>query len=418
MTAKISRNAQPSQRGGRIKFPDRTDRGKVDIRSWKNVAAFLDCAGTKVRRNEFTGVDEVDGKPLNDDVLVHLMDRAHRAGLRVNRDFLLDRLKATALSNQYHPVRDYFSSLKWDGEERIDNWMTKYLGVTATDFVRAVSAIVLIAAVRRVRKPGTKFDTMPVIEGPQGLGKSSALAALSVRLSWFTDCASLTHDSKTIIEQTSGKWIVEVPELNGMRRSEVEHVKANLSRTHDRARTAYARLASEVPRQFIMIGTINTDADGRAQYLKDHTGNRRFWPVLAHKIDMTGLKRNIDQLWAEACAREAKGESIVLAQDLWKIAAARQQRRMEANVYFDALKNEIGGKESGRSSSRTFGNSSGRRLQRVRLTTNAKWDRRWRRSVGTGKASVIAASANITTPKGMQKSTFRSISGVVCSDRG
>lgn len=326
-----------------LDFPDVNRDGRAQAKSWENVEVFLDWTEAEIRRNEFTGNDEIDGKPLNDDLLISLVDQAHRVGLRVGQDFLLERLRARALANKYHPVRKFFKELEWDGKKRLDTWLTTYLGVLDSEYTRAVGAITLIAAVRRIRKPGVKFDTLLVIEGHQGIGKSTALSDLAVKKEWFTDCASLKHDSKTVIEQTSGKMIVEIPELSGMRKAEVEHVKANLSRTSDRSRLAYARLVSDVPRQFIMIGTINADA--RAGYLKDHTGNRRFWPVRAHKVEKAMLRRDVKQLWAEAALREKEGDSIVLPKDLWRVAAAKQQSRMEVNPYFLALQNQLGDRE-------------------------------------------------------------------------
>jgi predicted P-loop ATPase len=326
------------------KWPDRTKAGAVDIRSWRNVAEFIKRAGIVVRRNEFTGYDEVNGKALDDDLLIQLLDEAHQEGLRVGRDFLLERLKATALDNRYHPVRDYFRGLKWDRKPRVDRWLTAYLGVEDDDYVRAVARCTLIAAVRRIMKPGTKFDNLLVLEGPQGQGKSSLIAILAIKQDWFTDAVSLTDDGKVMIEQTSGKMIVEVAELNGMRKASVEHIKASLSRTHDRARLAYGRLTTEVPRQFIMFATVNTDDEDEAKYLKDNTGNRRFWPVLCEceEADFDALKRDLDQIWAEAVAREAKGESVVLPKELWEVAGEEQEARMEENPYYDALKNELG----------------------------------------------------------------------------
>ena len=146
-----------------------------------------------------------------------------------------------------------------------------------------------------------------VFEGKQGVGKSEGLKVLAGGDEFFTDFVSLRHTSKELMEQTSGKWIVEVPELDGMTRSEVEHVKAVLSRTHDRARAAYAHLPTEIGRQFIMVATTNM-IDGEARYLRDLSGNRRFLPVrVGDEIDLKLLKRDREQLFAEAVMRERAG---------------------------------------------------------------------------------------------------------------
>ena len=200
----------------------------------------------------------------------------------------------------------------------------------------------LIAAVRRIKRPGTKFDQLLILEGKQGTGKSSAVKCLATRESWFTDCVSLTHDSKVMIEQTEGKLLVEVPELKGMRKGEIEQVKATLSRTHDRARKAYGHYTEDVPRQFILIGTANIEKAGDCWYLKDPTGNRRFWPVKTGEIDLERLKQDRDQLWAEAVEREALGESIELPKELWKDAEREQQARMEKDPWVEELSNALG----------------------------------------------------------------------------
>jgi predicted P-loop ATPase len=130
---------------------------------------------------------------------------------------------------------------------------------------------------------------------------------VAVKDEWFCDDLPMSANGKQVIEQTVGKWIVEVAELSGMRKTEIEHLKALLSRQTDRARPAYGRLPTEKRREFILIGTTNDD-----KYYKDLTGNRRFWPVKAPKFDLPALRRDRDQLWAEAALREAAGESTRL----------------------------------------------------------------------------------------------------------
>ena len=146
------------------------------------------------------------------------------------------------------PVFDYLDAL-WDGKPRVDRWLTTYAGAEDSEYVRAVGALMLIAGVRRIRKPGCKFDEMLVLEQPnQGTDKSSALAVLAVNDDWFCDDLPLNTDSKGVIEALRGRWIIEVAELSGMRKAEVEHVKSLLSRRIDRARMAYGRLpAAERP---------------------------------------------------------------------------------------------------------------------------------------------------------------------------
>lgn len=242
---------------------------------------------------------------------------------RPSSEFFDVVLQDTAYHNSFHPVCDYLDGLKWDGQPRIDEWLIRYGGAADTPYVRAVSALVLIAAVRRVRRPGCKFDELLVLESEQGLLKSSALRALCPVEEWFSDDLPLNVDAKQIIERTAGKWIIEAAELTGLGRRESDHLKAMLSRQVDGpVRLAYARLPVEQPRQFIVIGTTNSHV-----YLKDITGNRRFWPVRVKRFDVDAIIRDRDQLWAEAAHRDAKGESIRLRPELFAHATLQQERR-------------------------------------------------------------------------------------------
>jgi len=188
-----------------------------------------------------------------------------------------------------------------------------------------------------VRQPGCKFDEMPTFEAPTGLDKSSALKVLAVKEEWFTDSMPLGRPAKEVIEIISGKWIVECAELEGLTPEKTENIKAFLSRTHDKARAAYGRLAVEEPRQNVFIGTTNL-----GQYLFDPTGNRRFWPVKIKKFDLDALKRDRDQLWAEAAAREAAGASVRMDQKLWAVAGEEQAARLAVDPWQERLAAVLG----------------------------------------------------------------------------
>ena len=244
----------------------------------------------------------------------------------------------TAKLNCFHPVRDYLDGVKWDRVKRLDQWLTAYAGAPDTEYTRAVGALVLIAAVRRVRQPGCKFDEMLVLECPeQGTEKSSALAVLAVRKEWFSDQLPLNADGKAVIEALHGHWIIEAAELSGMKRTDIEHLKAFLSRQVDRARMSYDRLVSEVPRQSIVIGTTNS-----VEYLRDTSGNRRYWPVQVESFDLEALRENRDQLWAEAAAREAEGTSIRLDPKLWSLAERQQEWRLTQDPWHQLLSDKLG----------------------------------------------------------------------------
>jgi predicted P-loop ATPase len=238
---------------------------------------------------------------------------------RPTKDFFWTVVNNEARLNSFHPVCDYLNGLTWDGTKRLDKWLINYAGADDTRYVRAVSPLPMIAAVRRVRKPGCKFDEMLTLISDQGFDKSTGLAVLAVNPDWFSDDLPLNIDSKKTIERLHGRWIIEAAELKGMRHGDIEHLKSFLSRRVDRARLSYDRTVTELLRQCIIIGTTNHD-----KFLRDQTGNRRWWPVRIVAFNIDKLKQDVDQLWAEAAAREAAGESIRLAREFWTDAATEQ----------------------------------------------------------------------------------------------
>ncbi|MFT3987969.1 VapE domain-containing protein [Aestuariivirga sp.] len=269
---------------------------------------------------------------LTDDacaVLRHLILKNY--GFDPGKDHIREAANILCLENSFHPIRDYLDNLVWDGVERIGSWLTTYLGAPNAEFVRAVGKIMLVAAVRRVRRPGIKFDTIIVLEGTQGSGKSTALRLLAGDEN-FSDQDILTLDAKAQVEAMAGVWIYELCELEGLHRAESNKVKAFASRAVDRARPSYGRYREDSPRQNIFVGTTNDD-----KYLRDLTGNRRFWPVKAGNIDLGAIARDRDQLWAEAAYLEAKGESINLPEGLWPEATKEQDARLEDDPWFDQL---------------------------------------------------------------------------------
>ena len=238
-----------------------------------------------------------------------------------------------AHAREFHPVRDYLDALVWDKIARLDEWLIAYAKAGDSAYTRAVSGLMLESAVRRIYQPGVKFDEMVVLESEQGTGKSSVLRALCKLDAWFSDDLPLNVDSKQIIERTRGKWLIEAAELSGMHKSKVEHLKSMMSRQFDGpVRMAYARLPIEEPRQFILVGTTNAHV-----YLSDPTGERRFWPVHVKKIDVDAVKRDRDQLWAEAVMRHKRGDSIRLSPELYEQAALQQERRRTVDPWEPVL---------------------------------------------------------------------------------
>jgi hypothetical protein len=320
------------------------DAEELPYPSQNNIRIALHKIGVQLRYDQFAAHTLIEGLagfgPVLDDGAVD------RIWLQIEQSFhfcparglFLTVINDTAKLNSFHPVCDYLDSLRWDGVPRIDQWLTTYGGAADNDYTSAVGAIVLIAAVRRVRQPGCKFDEMLVLEQPkQGTDKSSALAILAVKTEWFSDDLPLNIQGKAVIEALRGRWIIEAAELSGMRRADIEHLKGLLSRQVDRARMSYDRLVSEVPRQSIPIGTTNS-----LEYLRDTSGNRRFWPVQVESFDLKALREDRDQLWAEAAAREAEGASIRLDPKLWSLAQREQEWRLTQDPWHQLLSDQLG----------------------------------------------------------------------------
>ena len=255
--------------------------------------------------------------------------------------FVLDALIQLGLKNQFDPIADYLNALTWDGTPRLDRWTISYLGAADTELNREFGRLALIAAVRRVRHPGTKFDPIIVLEGPMGTQKSKAIETLA-GIENFSDQTILGARDREQQELLAGVWLFEIAELSNIRKTEVEHIKAFASRTHDRARPAYGRTRIDQPRRCILFATTND-----SQYLK--VPDRRFWPirtgVTSSSIDIEALKRDRDQLWAEAAQREREGASIVLDRTLWASARTEQEEREEADPWDDMLAEVIGEKD-------------------------------------------------------------------------
>jgi hypothetical protein len=332
----------------------RNDHG-APFKTQANVRISLLKMGVSVRYNEFSDQTLISGLsgfgPILDDAAIDrmwlMMDQR---GLKVSENLARTVIMDTARLNSFHAVLNYLDSLKWDRVERIDTWLTTYGGAEDNDYVHAVGALLLVAAVRRVRQPGCKFDEMVVIEiEEQGTNKFTALATLAVKEEWFEDDLPLNIEGKRVIESLRGRWIVEAAELSGMKRADIEHLKAFLSRQNDRARLAYGRLTSEVARQCVFIGTTNS-----SEYLRDTSGNRRFWPVRCKVFNIAALRRDRDQLWAEAAAREATGVSIRLDEKLWPEAAKEQEQRLTRDPWFDALLEALGNFERGKISMKSI----------------------------------------------------------------
>ena len=261
-------------------------------------------------------------------------------GFDAGRQKTFDACLQLCLENRFDPVVDYLDSLGWDGIERLDGWMTTYLGAEDTELNGAIGRIALVAQVRRARDPGCKFDQIIVLESEEGELKSSALAALAGGPENFSDQTILGRGDREQQEMLRGVWVYEIADLSNIRKAEVEDVKAFASRTHDRARPAYGQCRIDLPRRGVIWATTNN-----SEYLKSQTGNRRFWPIpvaVVHPIDLESLIRDRDQLLGEASHREAEGESTVLPKALWAAAGEEQEQRRESDPWEDIFRSVKG----------------------------------------------------------------------------
>ena len=229
----------------------------------------------------------------------------------------------------YHPIREFFETLPdWDGVERADTLLIDYLGAEDTPYVRAVTRKELCAAYCRVYHPGIKFDSMIVLNGDQGIGKSTLIAKLGGE--WYSDSLNLSDmNDKTAAEKLQGYWIMEIGELAGMRKADLDKVKAFISRQDDKYRASFGRRVTPHPRQCVFFGTTNSQNG----YLRDITGNRRYWNV---KVPGNGRYKpwdmdedTVKQVWAEVMVYAKAGEKLYLSPELEDYAKEEQRAAME-----------------------------------------------------------------------------------------
>ena len=279
----------------------------------------------------FTGMDSAkDGLPWNKNA--NQWTDTDDANLRVwlekhyditGKEKIADALTAVLTRHSYHPIRDYLSGLTWDGVPRLDRIIIDYMGAEDSELNRAMSRKHFVAAVARVFNPGCKYDYCLIMSGAEGIGKSTLLRVMGGK--WFNDSIT-TLEGKEGMEQLRRAWVVELSELSSIKRSDVEQVKAHLSKQVDIYRAAYARRVLEHPRQCVFCGTTN-----EALFLKGDTGNRRFWviPVVAelrkYRDWSEAIRRDRDQLWAEAVHYYKQGEPLYLSEELEAQAKQRQQ---------------------------------------------------------------------------------------------
>ena len=272
----------------------------------------------------------------HDDTLVTEWLQQH--GIRVNPPTAAKAIEAVAKERAFHPIRNYLAGLKWDGTNRVESFAHQYLGAEDTAYHRAVSRCTLVSAVARVFEPGCKADHATILEGEQGALKSTAIEAIFSP--WFSDdLAEL--GTKDAAMQTRVAWGIEIAELASMQRSEVEKIKAFITRKVDIFRPPYGARVLQVPRQSIFIGSTNAGA-----YIKDETGGRRFWPIACGAINIAAIKSHKDQLWAEAAHLYHKGTRWWLeGKDDIRAAKEQQEERRVTDEWENLVAAFVTGRE-------------------------------------------------------------------------
>lgn len=264
----------------------------------------------------------------NDDSgLRHYMERTYRI---TGKDRIYDAFSMSCRRHQFNAVKDYLLSLpSWDGTRRLDTLFIDYLGAEDNIYVRAVCRKSIVAAVARALEPGCKYDTMPILAGPQGIGKSTFLRLLGGE--WFSDSLA-SFEGKEACEMLQGVWINEIGELNGLSRSETNAVKQFLSKVEDIFREPYGRRTGVYPRRCVFFGTTND-----SEFLRDKTGNRRFLPidcgiVPTTKNVFTDMTDELPQIWAEALVMWELGEPLYLVGEELRLSQIAQAEHAEVDV--------------------------------------------------------------------------------------
>lgn len=319
----------------------------VATNDFKNALRTAYRSGLNPRLNELSGAVEFHGaqlpwaesygRVLSDDTLAlarHFLIEKHQGiDYQPDKDNIRDALQTLAYESKYNPVLVYLDSLTWDGVSRVEHLFVDYFQCPDDKYTRAVARCFMIGAVRRQRRPGCKFDTLPVLRGPQGFGKSTGLEALFGTV-FFSDADLGNLRDKDSAMKLRGIWLQELAEIDSLTRPEMGTLKGFLSRKTDRLREPWGRVVSDTPRRCVFAATLNEGG-----YLRDGTGGRRFWPLeIQGRVDVAAITRDRDQLWSEAATLESRGESLVLPESLWGEAARRQEAETSEDPWSDVLR--------------------------------------------------------------------------------
>lgn len=301
-------------------------------KSWQGVIAQDDFAGRVVKRKKPPfGRQGERGEWTDMDDIRCVLWLSQKYGISVRQDIVMNAVLLVADQTHFHDVREYLDGLVWDRVERVRTWATTYMQVADSEYVQLAGMKWLIAAVARVMRPGCKADNVLILEGKQGWGKSTALEVLASK-PWYTNSPIRIGDKDTYAVM-AGKWIIELAELDSLNKSDSSAAKSFFATETDRFRNFYGKRATDVHRQGVFAGSVNFDT-----YLKDESGNRRYWPLrVSGPIDIDGLRRDRDQLWAEAVHLYHQGVIWHVTEAERPLFEIEQTERYEGDVYEDKI---------------------------------------------------------------------------------
>ena len=322
----------------------------LEHHDWSGVFAFNKFTQTEqvieTIGSQNLGSKGLSSRPVEDGDYTRLSIWLNAHGMtNVQKHIVVDAVKHAAAQRTFNPVDDYLNECmaKYDLNETnqlLDTWMMDFLGVKRSTedeaiYIKAVSRLSLIQAVARARNPGCKADSVVILEGQQGTGKSSAIRVLFGE-AYFGDQLP-PMSSKDASSYLKGKWCVELAELEYKRKAEVETSKAFITRTHENYRPAFGREEVNLARTTVFLGTTNA-----TEYLVDETGNRRFLPVSTHEIDLNRLAAARDQLWAAAAHAYNENEPYWLVDETALIAAKQASARLEQDPWVEIVLDKLG----------------------------------------------------------------------------
>ena len=300
-------------------------------KAWDGVIAHDDFAGRVVKRRVPPFQQGAVGEWTDMDDIRCALWLSQKYGISVRQDIVMNAVLLVADQLHFHDVREYLNGLSWDGVPRVRSWPATYLFVSDSEYVQLAGMKWMIAAVARVMRPGCKADNVLILEGKQGWGKSTALEVIASK-PWYTN-SPIRIGEKDTYAVMAGKWIIELAELDSLNKSDSSAAKSFFATETDRFRNFYGKRATDVNRQCVFGGSVNFDT-----YLKDESGNRRYWPIrVGGPVDLDGLRRDRDQLWAEAVHLYRTGVIWHVTEAERPLFELEQTERYEGDVYEDKI---------------------------------------------------------------------------------